>query len=308
MGRQRAGQGARRGPVIPGAADFPRAAIPLGESTIPTLMNRREFVSTAVAASTLLATSSALGTGVEAVPRQARGSEFYELRRYRLRRGPRQQVVDDYWRLAAIPAFHRAGAGPIGVFTVLIGPESPSLYVLIVHRTLEAFSATAARLASDAEYQKAGAPYLDAVAGDPAFVRVDISLMRSFDGMPTLALPFGGGDNGKRARIFELRTYESHSEKAGLAKINMFNTGEIAIFRKAGLQPVFFGETMVGANMPNLTYLLVYEDMAAHDKQWAAFRADPDWRTLSTTPGLTDPDIVMSITNLYLRPAVYSEI
>ena len=37
--------------------------------------------------------------------------------------------------------------------------------------------------------------------------------------------------------------------------------------------------------MPNLTYMLVYEDMAARDKQWAAFAADPEWRKLSTTPG-----------------------
>ena len=267
-------------------------------------MNRRKFVSTALAASgTLLATSAA---GLEA--RQSQTPEFYELRRYRLRRGPRQQVVDDYWRLAAIPALRRAGAGPVGAFTVMIGPESPSLYVLIVHRTLEALGSTAARLTADADYLRLGAAYLDAAASDPAFVRVDTSLMRSFDGMPALALPFGGGPNGKRARIFELRTYESHSEKASLTKVEMFNTSEIPIFRKAGLQPVFFGQTLIGANMPNLTYLLVYEDMAAHDKAWAAFAADPDWRKLSTTPGLTDPDIVMNITNMYLRPTAYSEI
>ena len=65
----------------------------------------------------------------------------------------------------------------------------------------------------------------------------------------------------------------------------MFNKGEIAIFRRAGLTPVFFGETLVGADMPNLTYMLVYEDMAAHDKQWSAFGADPEWKKLSTTPG-----------------------
>jgi len=37
----------------------------------------------------------------------------------------------------------------------------------------------------------------------------------------------------------------------------------IAIFRRAGLQPVFFGETLIGAKMPNLTYMLVFENMAA---------------------------------------------
>ena len=117
-----------------------------------------------------------------------------------------------------------------------------------------------------------------------------------------------GGEAGRRSRLFELRTYESHSEKAALKKIEMFNTGEIAIFRKAGLMPVFFGETVIGASMPNLTYMLVYEDMAARDKYWSTFAAMPEWRTLSTTPGYTDPEIVSSITNAYLRPAGFSQI
>ena len=54
--------------------------------------------------------------------------------------------------------------------------------------------------------------------------------------------------------------------------------------------------------------MLVYEDMAAHDKQWSAFGADPEWKKLSTTPGFTDPEIVSNISNSYLRPTAYSQI
>jgi len=88
----------------------------------------------------------------------------------------------------------------------------------------------------------------------------------------------------------------------------MFNTSEIAIFRRAGLSPVFFGETMIGSRMPNLTYMLTFENMAAHDKAWAAFSADPDWRKLSNTPGYTDSEIVTNISNIFLRPTAYSQI
>jgi len=236
-----------------------------------------------------------------------RAGEFYELRRYQIRRGPAQALVDTYLKTAAVPAWQRAGAGPVGVFTVMIGPANPTFYVLLVHKSLDAFGALAERLAADAEYQKAGAPYLNAEATAPAFVRIEISVMRAFDAIPKLELPFGG-ETPRRPRIFELRTYESHSEKASRKKIEMFNTGEIAIFRRAGMTPVFFGETLAGANLPSLTYMLAYEDMAAHDKQWSAFAADPEWKKLSTTPGLTDPDIVSSISNTYLRPTAYSQI
>jgi hypothetical protein len=234
--------------------------------------------------------------------------EYYELRRYRLRRGPQTQVVDTYMRDALVPALQRAAVGPIGVFNVTIGADNPTLHLLIPYKTLEAFVTLPARLAADSAYQSAGAVYLNAVATAPAFVRIESSLMRAFESMPSLALPFGGGEAGRRSRLFELRVYESHSERASRKKIEMFDTGEIAIFRKAGLQPVFFGNTLIGHNLPNLAYLLVYEDMAARDRQWAAFAADPEWRKLSTTPGLTDPDIVTSISNTYLRPTAYSEI
>jgi hypothetical protein len=71
---------------------------------------------------------------------------------------------------------------------------------------------------------------------------------------------------------------------------------------------VFFGQSLVGARQPNLTYLLAYDDMAAHDAQWSAFGRDPEWRAIAAKPEFADPAIVMSISNSYLRPTAYSQI
>lgn len=271
------------------------------------MMNRREFVAAAAAAGGVLVPGVAPGAQ-SPTARQAPAREYYELRKYQVRRGPQQQMTDAYLREALVPALGRAGVGPVGVFTVTIGVESPTFHVLIPYKTIEALATVPARLAADTAYQQAGATYLNALATTPAFVRIESSLLRAFESIPALEPPFGGGEAGRRPRLFEMRTYESHSELASQKKIGMFNNGEIRLFRKSGMSPVFFGETILGPNMPNLTYMLVYEDMAARDRQWAAFAADPEWRTLSTTPGLTDPDIVTSITNTYLRPTAYSEI
>lgn len=232
--------------------------------------------------------------------------EFYELRVYHLRRGPKQKLFDEFYREAAIPAMTRAGIGPVGVFSVMVGPDSPTMYVLIPHKSLELFATSNDRVRSDPGYQKAGAEFINAPASDPAYVRVESSLLVAFEGIPKLEVPAAA--NGNQSRIFELRTYESHSKKANKKKIEMFNTGEIAIFRRAGLQPVFFGETLIGAKMPNLAYLLVHENMAARDKNWGAFGSDPEWKKLSSTPGYTDPEIVSNISNIFLRPAAYSQI
>jgi len=88
----------------------------------------------------------------------------------------------------------------------------------------------------------------------------------------------------------------------------MFNKGELAIFRRVGLKPVFFGETVVGGAMPNLTYLLVFPDDEGRKAAWNRFREDPEWLKLKAIPEYADKEIVSRITNIILTPAPYSEI
>jgi len=139
---------------------------------------------------------------------------------------------------------------------------------------------------------------------DPAFVRVESTLLRAFAAMPTLE-PSAGAGTATRG-VFELRTYESHSNRAALNKLKMFNAGEVPIFRKAGLTPVFFGETLIGPKMPSLTYMVTFPDMAARDAGWARFGQDPEWKTLSADPQYRDN--VSAISDIILQPTPYSQI
>lgn len=113
----------------------------------------------------------------------------------------------------------------------------------------------------------------------------------------------------KKPRIFELRRYESASESGGKKKIKMFNdVGEISIFKRAGLTPVFFGETLIGELRPNLTYMLTFDDMAEHDKNWKTFIEDPEWNRIKAIPGYEDAKLVSHITRTFLVPADFSQI
>ena len=261
-------------------------------------MNRRDFLATAA-----LATTAAGAFAAEANPT---GREYYEWRRYHLRRGPKQRVFENYLREAWLPAMGRLGIGPIGVFHVMLGPESPSVHLLIPYKSLEEFGTVGARLREDSAYKSAAAEASEAPSNDPVYLRAESSLMVAFSGMPKLEVPAQKKED--KPRVFELRTYESHNKRANLKKIEMFNEGEIAIFRRTGLTPVFFGETLIGPRLPNLTYMLVYDDLAARDRAWRTFGGDPEWRKLSSTPGYTDVEIVTDISNLLLRPAAYSQI
>ena len=88
----------------------------------------------------------------------------------------------------------------------------------------------------------------------------------------------------------------------------MFNKGEIAIFRRVGLNPVLFGEAILGTRIPNLTYLLAFDDEAARVEAWNKFRSDPEWIKLKSIPEYEDKRIVSKITNKLLTPAEYSQI
>ena len=90
--------------------------------------------------------------------------------------------------------------------------------------------------------------------------------------------------------------------------LEMFNKGELAIFRRVGLTPVLFGEALIGSRLPNLTYLLVFDDDAARQAAWNTFREDAEWKTLRAIPEYEDKRIVSRITNVLLSPAEYSQI
>jgi hypothetical protein len=229
---------------------------------------------------------------------------FLEIRTYKLHNSFEEQFshLSDFLRSAYQPAVAHAGAKLIGAFSSYIGPDSPCLMAITQYASLTLMQETLAKLAADERYQA----QLASLAGEAGFpyLRIESSLLRCFDGMPEASL---ADPNDKRPpRIFEFRVYESHTLATLARKVQMFNEGEIAIFQKVGMRPVFFGETLVGPRQPNLMYMLSFEDLAAREKLWHDFVVDPEWKRLSSQPGLSDAQIVSNISNVMLRPLSYS--
>ena len=86
----------------------------------------------------------------------------------------------------------------------------------------------------------------------------------------------------------------------------MFNNGEMQIFERLQMRPVFFGETIAGPRQPCLMYMLSYDSLDARDRLWRVFGADPEWNKLKSQPGLSDPEIVANISNVLLHPLPFS--
>jgi hypothetical protein len=266
-------------------------------------MERRRFLASSLAASalSLLPAHSPAQAAAGSSPRQ-----YYQLRQYHLQTGPQLKLTRSFLQTALIPALNRLGISPVGAFNLEIGPETPTIYVLIPSDGLDPLVRLDLLLAADQQFLHSAEPFWNAPAAQPAFLRVESSLMIAFEGRPRLTLPAATAQHAKR--VFQLRTYESPSYGDHVRKVEMFHHGEFEIFERLGFWPVFYGDVLVGPRLPKLTYMLSFSDTEAMTSHWDAFRSDPAWKKLSTSPRYAFEEIVSNITNLVLSPESYSQI
>jgi len=267
-------------------------------------MKRRDFI-----------TRSGIAAGALAIPgtlraRGKRTRQFIELRTYRFPSAEKQQAFARFLETAAVAAFNRAGARPLGIFKLLMSDnpdlkltsDSTDLYVLFPHSSADELATFSSHLAADQAFQQAGRDVIGAPKSDPAFLRYDSSLMVAFEDFPQLKVP-----TSAPSRLLQLRIYESHSQERARKKIEMFNQGgELKIFARCGMTGVFFGQTLIGSKLPNLTYMLAFPTEQDQKKAWDTFRSDPEWKRLSAAAEYKDA--VSNVTNLILRPAAGSQI
>jgi len=260
-----------------------------------------------LAATTAAAVTSAdaLAAAAAAEPGTAARPQVLELRRYRLRSGALASRFAAYAKDALVPALGRAGLAPIGAWNVAMGPDSPTLHLLLPHPDAASVVTLDARLEADPEYRKAAASSLVLPPADAPFLSCDSSLHAAVATLPGIEKPTGAAAG--KDRLFELRTYRSATEAASRRKIEMFEAGgELALFRRVGLNTVFFGRDLVGPGLPSLTYMVVFADAAARETAWAAFREHPEWVKMRDDPRFADT--VSNIDSSLLRPTDYSQI
>jgi hypothetical protein len=264
-------------------------------------MKRRDFLTTSLAASAVALSGQSQAQTPAASPR-----EYYQLRKYSLQSGPQTKLTDHYIGDALIPALSRLGIGPVGAFRLEFGPETPTLYVLLPSSNLETLATVDLRLAKDEEFMKVADPFWNAPAAAPPFVRLESSLLIAFEGYPKLTVPAATAGHDKR--IYQLRTYESPTNRDHQRKVEMFHHGEFEIFHRSGCGQVFYGDALIGSRTPSLTYMLTFPDMTTLTKGWDAFFSDPEWKKLSTSSRYAFEPTVSNVSNLILTPAPYSQI
>ncbi len=237
----------------------------------------------------------------------AKSREFFELRIYHAKSAEQVNQIDNYLQQAYLPALRKNGIKAVGVFKQkgIDTAAVKKVYVLIPYKSLDQFASLPQKLQKDKTYEEAGKEYINAVYTQPPYTRYETILLRSFELMPFAEASKTTGP--KSDRVYELRSYEGHTEKIYQNKVHMFNQGgEIALFKRLGFNAVFYGEVVAGSRMPNLMYMTSFENMEARNAHWKAFSNDPEWKKLSSMPEYQHN--VSKGDTWFLTPTEYSDL
>ena len=236
----------------------------------------------------------------------AASKDFYQIKIYHLKTESQEQQVDNYLKNAYLPALHRAGIKMAGVFKPVKNVDGERLiYVFLPFKSMNDFQKLPQKLEKDEAYKRDGVAYLTAAYNAVPYERLETILLNAFEGSPHFNL--SSVSTPKSERIYELRSYEGHTETISKNKIEMFNKGdEIGLFKRLGFNAVFYGEVIAGSRMPNLMYLTTFSNKADRDQHWDAFSKDAYWKVLSAK-GEYKNNVSKNV-SLFLYPTEYSDI
>jgi hypothetical protein len=232
--------------------------------------------------------------------------EFYQLSAYHFSTQAQEKALDTYFQNALIPALHRMGIKTVGVFKSWSNDTVADkvTFVLIPLGSLDMIEKIAKQLKKDEQYVIAAADYLNADYKSPPYTRKEIMLLHAFPLAPQMQLP--NLKAAKPDRVYELRSYESATDKKFENKVKMFNEGdEIGLFKRLNFNAIFYSEVIAGSKMPNLMYMTSFENRADRDAHWKTFGNDSAWKKLSAMPEYQNNVSHIDISFLY--PTDYSD-
>lgn len=236
---------------------------------------------------------------------KAPARNYYQLKIYHYKSLAQETRIEQYLQQAYLPALHRKGIKNVGVFKPVIQQDTERrIYVFTPFSSLDKLAGIDQELQGDDRYLTDGKDYIDADFKDALYNRIETIIMQAFPGMPSTAIP--NLTAAKADRVYELRSYESATEKYNINKLRMFNVGdEIGLFKRLNFNAVFYSEVISGSHMPNLMYMTTFNSKEDRDKHWDAFGKDAQWKTLTSNPeyknNVSHADII------FLHPTEYSD-
>ncbi len=198
-------------------------------------------------------------------------AKFFTLERFLMRNGDQPARLHEYLSTGLLPAIAKVHDGPVIVMDALIAAHMPAVVLLRGYSSMTEPQEIATRISKDDKHNAAFAKWES--GNDSPAERWTTSLLAATPFMTEIV----ADKDRKTSRIFELRQYHSPTWRQLGSLTERFAGPEIRIFHRVGIHPILYSTTVFGDNIPNLTYLTPFENLAEREKAWTAFGADEEW-------------------------------
>ena len=196
---------------------------------------------------------------------------FYELRHHDAC-STRSLDVLNRQSESAMPIWQRLGIESVGFWPVLIGPYSPRLTSIIAWESLEQRERLWDAFLDDGEWREV----LQRQPEDPTRTFTN-TILRPIPGSPVAR------HDNQPPRLtggaFELRTMTFEDQAKLRQAAAWYAEVGLAQARRHGMFVMGIWETYIGV-APQITYMLVFENLAHRERAWASFYTDPAWPRL----------------------------
>jgi hypothetical protein len=223
---------------------------------------------------TLLGGLGAAATLAGLAPAQtaSRKTRCYLQHTYYLKNGAQPTRLAEYLSKSWVPAIKKIHPGPVLVLEAQVAAHLPQVSVITGYGSVEEMWSVRGKLAADQTLEAATDAWQK--VAEPPYDYEASNLLEVAPFSPEI-VPLNPPP--KTPRTFELRVYHSPTTWQQRGLMERFATDEMRILAKCGAQPIFFTSGAIGADTPNVTWMIAFEDMIAREKFSAAFAVDPEW-------------------------------
>jgi NIPSNAP len=235
-------------------------------------------------------------------------TEIYEITVYNLKSQQQIDATDQFLKNARLPAMHRLGVHMIGVFKPITNDTASikRIFLIVPYGSLDAWYKMKQSLNEDTEFSEAAKSFSSADTGHLPYLRIESTLLEAFPSQPKL---ISTTLKSNPEAIYELRSYESPTEKLNRLKVDMFNRGdEIGLFKNLDFQALFYANVLSGSHMPNLIYMIAFPNLASRDAHWKAFGSSAQWKNISNDPQYQNNISVSHVDSYLLQRTGYSDL
>jgi hypothetical protein len=237
------------------------------------MLSRRQFFPALGLPAAASFFSGALFPALASSPEDQNKTPLVVARSYFLKNGSQPERLHAFLKNGLLPELAHSPTGPPVILDAVIAAHLPQVMTLFSFRSVEHWRAAEDKLAASTAYRAAVDQWER--GDDGPYEEYSERLLGTTPFSPSLATAVA--QSSDQPRIFELRVYHSPTIRQLEALNDRFAKQEIGIFHRSGIHPILYTNGITGDHLPNLTYLIPFDSLAAREKAWAAFAADPEW-------------------------------